>query len=723
MSFEIAVYGKGGIGKSTICANLSAALGMSGRRVMQIGCDPKHDSTRQLMHGEKIPAVLDYLREKGKEAGSIDDVLRTGVYGIGCIEAGGPRPGVGCAGRGIISAFEFLDQHKIKQNYDTVVYDVLGDVVCGGFAVPVRREYADAVFLVTSGEFMAIYAANNILKGIQNFDGDKYSRVAGIIYNERKLRDEDERIERFAKAVGLPVLTKVPRSDAFADAEKAGRTVMEMEGCEEEKAALRSVAERISADMQLYPARPLTDEKLEELILGITPTGAPEHENVKEDAKAGASGEAVWREYCHRQPLYGCAFNGAASTAVHVNDAIVIAHSPTACAFYTWQNISSPGRRALFTRGILMPSALSPNFECTDMGHSEAVFGGMEKLREAVADAISRRPGAVIVVSSCVSGIIGDDIMDIENMSTEDVPVIAVPADGDMAGDYVEGIRMCTYAVASRLIRPGTGSRRRLNILGEMAVSSGLDENIAVVKRWMDMMDVEIGCRFPGDASAAGISGLLDADLSVMAYSDADCAKLRSWLEERYDIDILDEALPVGWSESEKWVTKVAEHFGCSDTARSIIDSERQEYERSMASLKGKLRGKKLFILTVNRNMDWFIEPAIEAGMDIRYIGVMNYMRNPLCVTEIPELQSVVDETLESGRLIQRIEQDPPDIIVGSYESLSPDGDYIKDAIPMVAHIGFQSGIRVLERWAYLFERNRKGKWKRDEELFRKYFS
>ena len=148
---EIALYGKGGIGKSTVSANLSAALANAGAKILQIGCDPKHDSTRLLMHGRAIPTVLDYLRDVQKDQAQIDSILHEGAFGIGCIEAGGPKPGVGCAGRGIISAFEFLERNDVKASYDVVVYDVLGDVVCGGFAVPMRREYADAIFLVTSG--------------------------------------------------------------------------------------------------------------------------------------------------------------------------------------------------------------------------------------------------------------------------------------------------------------------------------------------------------------------------------------------------------------------------------------------------------------------------------------------------------------------------------------------------------------------------------------------
>ena len=227
-TLEIALYGKGGIGKSTVCANLSAALALKGSRVLQIGCDPKHDSTRLLMRGEVLPTVLDYLRDSAGEEAVLEHVLGNGYLDVGCIEAGGPKPGIGCAGRGIISAFDFLEKKKVKDSYDIINYDVLGDVVCGGFAVPIRREYADAIFLVTSGEFMALYAANNILRGIRNYDGDKHRRVAGIIFNRRMVAGEEERVERFAKAVSLPICAVVPRSDLFSRAEEEKRTVMEM---------------------------------------------------------------------------------------------------------------------------------------------------------------------------------------------------------------------------------------------------------------------------------------------------------------------------------------------------------------------------------------------------------------------------------------------------------------------------------------------------------------
>ena len=185
---RIAVYGKGGIGKSTISANLSVALAHAGRRVLQVGCDPKHDSTRLLLGGARLTTVLDYLRETKPTDRTLDEILVEGFAGVGCVEAGGPKPGVGCAGRGIISTFDLLEQFQLDRRYDTVVYDVLGDVVCGGFAVPIRNEYANVILVVTSGEFMSLYAANNILRGIRNYDGADLRRGRHRAADARRAR-------------------------------------------------------------------------------------------------------------------------------------------------------------------------------------------------------------------------------------------------------------------------------------------------------------------------------------------------------------------------------------------------------------------------------------------------------------------------------------------------------------------------------------------------------
>lgn len=226
---KIAIYGKGGIGKSTVTANLSAAFASLGKKVIQIGCDPKADSTINLLGGTPLTPVMNYLREKDEEPEKIEEISKVGFGGVLCIETGGPTPGLGCAGRGIITTFSLLEDLKLfeKFNPDVVLYDVLGDVVCGGFAAPIREGYASRVLIVTSGEKMALYAANNINSAVKNFEDRSYAKVRGIVFNRRNVENEEEKVRTFAENAGLPIVADIPRSQDIIKYEDMGKTVIE----------------------------------------------------------------------------------------------------------------------------------------------------------------------------------------------------------------------------------------------------------------------------------------------------------------------------------------------------------------------------------------------------------------------------------------------------------------------------------------------------------------
>lgn len=249
--YKLAIYGKGGIGKSTVTSNVAAALAANGHTVLQIGCDPKADSTRLHMGDNVLPTVLDKMREGATPA--LDDIVKRAPDGVLCCEAGGPVPGVGCAGRGIIAAFDLLEKLNAYETFkpDIVLYDVLGDVVCGGFAMPLRGQYADEVAIVTSGEMMALYAASNIMRALENFKKRGYAQLLGLIANLRNIPDEQQKLETFCAEEGAKIIATIPRSSDVQTAEDAGKTVIEALPNGSQAAVYNELAQFIEARAQV----------------------------------------------------------------------------------------------------------------------------------------------------------------------------------------------------------------------------------------------------------------------------------------------------------------------------------------------------------------------------------------------------------------------------------------------------------------------------------------
>nr|MDO8043314.1 nitrogenase iron protein NifH [Candidatus Baldrarchaeota archaeon] len=262
---QIALYGKGGIGKSTIACHISVALSKMGYKVLQVGCDPKRDSTRLLMNGKMIPTILEKLREANMnhEKVRLKDVVFQGYGGVLCAESGGPEPGVGCGGRAVITALEFLRAKKAfeKLNLDVVIYDILGDVVCGGFAQPIQRGYAREVYIVTSGEFMSLYAANNLCFALKRFNIFG-ARLGGIIGNLRNVPNEKETIENFANYVGTKVTGSIPRMREILEADKLGKTVFEVSPNSRAAKIFEKLAKNIIKNGETVVPTPLEHEKI-----------------------------------------------------------------------------------------------------------------------------------------------------------------------------------------------------------------------------------------------------------------------------------------------------------------------------------------------------------------------------------------------------------------------------------------------------------------------------
>ena len=264
---QVAIYGKGGIGKSTTTQNLTSALAEMGKKIMIVGCDPKADSTRLVLGGLAQKTVLDTLREEGDDI-ELDSILKPGYGGIMCVESGGPEPGVGCAGRGIITAIGMLEQlGAYTEELDYVFYDVLGDVVCGGFAMPMREGKAQEIYIVASGEMMALYAANNISKGIMKYATTGGVRLGGIICNSRKVDKELDLLKAFAEELGSQLIHFVPRDNMVQRAEIHKQTVIEFDPKADQADEYRALAKAIDNNKMLVIPKPMSQERLEEILM------------------------------------------------------------------------------------------------------------------------------------------------------------------------------------------------------------------------------------------------------------------------------------------------------------------------------------------------------------------------------------------------------------------------------------------------------------------------
>ena len=733
---KIAIYGKGGIGKSTVSANLSAALAQRGRRVLQIGCDPKHDSTRLLCHGQRLPTALDYMRATNPLKYDINDILTHGYANIGCVEAGGPRPGVGCAGRGIISTFELLSQFRLDGHYDITIYDVLGDVVCGGFAVPIRREYADTIFLVTSGEFMALYAANNILRGIRNFDGSD-ARVAGIIFNCRNIDNEETRVARFAAAVDLPICAVIPRSDAFTNAEAANMTVMERGEDQELGAVFEDLAAKIMdpEGMPLYQAHPLSDEELETRILEtpsvapaaslpmtakkekVCPTPMPDRIDLTDPNRF------LSKNMAHREPLHGCAFNGALMIGVHIRDAIVLAHGPKNCVHIAYQTISSTGRRDLFERGALLPASISPNLEATEMGETEMIFGGMDQLESKIEELKAKNPRAILVVSSCPAGIIGDEIEKVKALSTPSLPIVTVDANGNMAGDNQQGVIMTYIALARQIIKKEVApAPDTVNIVFEKVVAKNTAANFKIIVAFLTRLGLGVNCRFLCETTYGQVENFCAAPLNLLAYQDYTGRLLKDFFSREYGARFLDMAFPVGFDETVVWLRKVAAWFGRPQPAEEIITENKRRYEAEIAALKPHLKGKRLMIITYNHELDWILRTAAAVGIEIVKIGLLNSSQDHGFRTNL-DLDLNIDESYDGADRDRDLAAYAPDILLTNYASSGTGRVPVADTIPLCPDVGFFSGLVLAKRWAQLLKLNLKGAWIEDERLYAKHYA
>jgi nitrogenase iron protein NifH len=268
---QIALYGKGGIGKSTIASHLSCTFAERGMKVLQMGCSPKNDSTYLLLP-DFPPTILDVLRENDFMYDDLEpmDIITESPLQfqnggkIYCAESGGPEPGVGCGGKGVVEAIDTVKKLNIfkELGIDVVIYDILGDVVCGGFSLPIRQGFAKETYVVTSGEFEALYQVTNVSKAIKRFEIRAGSKLGGLIVNLRRIKNEKQMVTDFAKKIGTQIIGVLPYSQTVKQCGGDGETVFQGAPDSPEALLYRKIGRKVLDNKHLVIPNTLEFEEL-----------------------------------------------------------------------------------------------------------------------------------------------------------------------------------------------------------------------------------------------------------------------------------------------------------------------------------------------------------------------------------------------------------------------------------------------------------------------------
>lgn len=654
---RIAIYGKGGIGKSTTSSNLSYCLARMGASVLQIGCDPKHDSTRQLIGGANQRTVLEYVRDTPPSKRLLSDVMMTGSAGVSCIEAGGPEPGIGCAGRGILTMFETLKRLGVDDvRKDIIVYDVLGDVVCGGFAVPMRAEHSDAVYIVTSGEFMSLYAANNILKGLLNFGAER-PRVAGLIFNERGSPDEHPLVQRFAEAVELPIVVTILRSVEFMSAEKEGRTVSELYPDSTPASIYRDLAEDVillsEGGRALHVPKPLTDDQLNDLLSGRS---------------LDLSCRAVRKPACTAPKHLGmasCASRGAAFEAGRVTDLPIIVHGPDSCG-YVMSHTQDSHYLSDMDADIFLVPKMRNNIVCTGMTNDSSVFGGVGLLSDKIDELYGEGNRIIAVVTTCVSGMIGDDVDRVARdamASHPDLKVLTVHADGNLSGDSEEGRDAVIESLVEMIDHATLERRDTVNLVDDTFMWYSRGRNDVWTREILGALGLELGVKIFEDCTLEDIRSCGCNRFTILADDTernrfiTDLLKAKGFLFEL-------PTLPKGFREAVGWAKEVGTATGREAFAEDYIRSMESEYCLAVSEA-GILRGRKIdFAVSAGTDVDWMVDTLLDVGADVRHAYLFRTRSSEIRVSRYRDRIDMVN--VESPRALNGLlSEDPPELIIG----------------------------------------------------------
>ena len=606
--YRLAVYGKGGVGKSALSSNLSYLLSVRGHRVLHVGCDPKHDSARLLTGGVPQRTFLDCLAEGG------GDAVVPGECGAACVECGGAEPGIGCAGKGMTALFSYLEDHT-PEGTDIRVCDVLGDVVCGGFSVPMRRGNADGILLVVNEEFMSLYAANNILRGIANLNGT--ACVLGLVLNSRDPEDRS-RVLSFSAAAKVPIIAEVGRSPLFSKAEAAGRPLCQMFPGSEPSESIGKLADAVEKAMrgELAPvkASPLPDEAMTRIAAGDDP-GECSPPAVRKARSFDTYDAGRNITYSGRSAMPACTSHGAAEALLGMDGAAVVMHGPRNCAFldlFAWS-------RESYWTGFGNGRRRSCNLYCSGMDDTASFSGSNRGLRDAVRRAYADGNRYIFLIPTCASEIIGADLKrEAEDLEAElpGARIAAVPSDREFLSSKWGCFGGAFSALSSLVgwdvpVKPGT-----VSFLGMGGSISSSSEGKAETERILSAFGLRLAPGFTDVCSVGDVLGISSSEYLLQTEPRGLYRQIAGAVSEHREVHSM--GFLHGMSGTERWVRTLEELTGKRTEGEAFLRSERERYGAGIARLRPKAEGRRVVIyVRSDFDLGWRIETLRDLGMEV----------------------------------------------------------------------------------------------------------
>ncbi|MCQ2085401.1 MAG: hypothetical protein MJZ21_04565 [archaeon] len=701
---EIAVYGKGGIGKSTIASNLSYTFAAKQRRVIHIGCDPKHDSCRSLLNGQDMDTVLDIVRKVPAAERELSMFMKTGSGGVRCIEAGGPEPGVGCAGKGILTMFQTLEKLGLGEvEHDTVVYDVLGDVVCGGFAIPMRPDYTDTIVIVTSGEFMSLYAANNIMRGLLNFE-DSNPRLAGIIFNSRGSPKEVALVEEFSQSTGIPIIARIPRSELFPKAESEKHTLCELFPDSEESGIFSDLADHILSLENgggCFRPTPLTDAQLDELVSEGKVSGRGEY---KPRSKTPASNVSFPKcKVFTPVKRIGMGPIGAAITAGKLMDVPVVIHGSRSCG-YSMLNELYEERLAHIRNSYSGQIGLGDNVLSTHIGNSETVFGGADNLESLLED-LATKHRFILVILTCLTNMIGDDTGAVVRKVENRHPGICIKViNSNAALEGVDAHMEVLKAIADIIDTSRSSDGKTIRILDDNFMQVDRGENQSILAELMRPFGKTVGTGFLQDCTLDDIREMKTTCMMIRAEDTPDNNELAEILRSK-GIWVAKRPLPRGYREGKEWIEHIGKMFDNAVAAKWVSANMDSEYADAVGRCS-VVKGKRFAIID-DRSEDthWIEEALHDAGAsEITIYSLGNWEREQY----IGEVRRHPNRT----EMLEDLRSNAPDMVIGSKFSLRRLDDLVCEPFPSTT-LAHTASIMLLERASNVLRSNPNMGWRK----------